>query len=492
MQPVELPSLTSAPPKPAELLQRVPLQHVDGHVGVVADIEAGLFGVGREVHRYRRSRQAVCAYRHELFLHEAALARVAGRVAALLAKSRIAAIEHLHAVVAAIADIEQAVFGDLHAVYRRAEKRRSHVALVEIVHPDPRRGRGFVIDRVVAVGAEMPDVLPCRGIDDDDAAIAVAVRHVHAVGHRIDGDVRRQIEQRRSVLAAVLVIAVGPFGAVTADHHHELSVLGEFQDHAVGAVVRRPGRTVRIRVAAVPAKIDEAVVVDEDAVLAGRPDAAVFHPALPGIGRTAPRAQQLARRIELHDRRRGHAAVAENAVRPRESHHVDGLSVLVLVRRIGQRRFVVGQRARPLIDPDVIIGRHIEAAHLSDDPVIRQLLRPARVGDEARRLRRGRNAVDAGALGEPVQNAGRGERCAIGFRCLCLARRRDTGADDGSNNSKQFRSHFIALTKRRLHVVRRQSESADLILCVADRSRPKRALSRSHNRPACPPLSSRR
>src|SRR6267378_2328087 len=48
--------------------------------------------------------------------------------------------------------------------------------------------------------------------------------------------------------------------------------------------------------------------------------------------------------------------------------------------------------------------RHIEAAHLSDDPVIRQFLRPARVGDEARCLRRGRNGVDAGALGEPLQN----------------------------------------------------------------------------------------
>ena len=220
----------------------------------------------------------------------------------------------------------------------------------------------------------MPDVLPCRGIDDHHAAIAVAIRHIHAVGRRIDGDVRRQIEQRRAVLAAVLVVAVGSFGAVTADHHHELPVLGEFQDHAVGAVVRRPRRTVRIGVPAVAAKIDEAVVVDEDAVLAGRPDATVFHPALPRIGRTAPGAQQLARRIELHDRRRGHAAIAKNAVGPRETQHVNGLSVLVLVRGIGQRRFVVGQRARPLVDPDVIIGRDVEAAHLSDDPVVGQLL----------------------------------------------------------------------------------------------------------------------
>src|SRR4029077_4383805 len=117
-----------------------------------------------------------------------------------------------------------------------------------------------------------------------------------------------------------------------------------------------------------------AVVVDEKAVLAGRPDAAVFHPALPRIGRTAPGAQPPARRAELPDRRRRYAAVAKHAVGPWEAQHVHGLAILALVRGLAQRRFVVGQRARPLVDPDVIVGRDVEAAHLSDDPVVRRFL----------------------------------------------------------------------------------------------------------------------
>src|SRR5436309_6345350 len=83
VQPVELASLAPAPPDPAELFERVALQHVDRHVGVVADVEAGLFRVGREVHRHRRSRQAVGVDRDELLFHEAAPARLARRIAAL-------------------------------------------------------------------------------------------------------------------------------------------------------------------------------------------------------------------------------------------------------------------------------------------------------------------------------------------------------------------------------------------------------------------------
>src|ERR1700681_3342869 len=57
VQPVELAGLTPAPPEPAELLKIAPVEDVNRHVGVVADIETGLVGVGREVHRDRRARQ---------------------------------------------------------------------------------------------------------------------------------------------------------------------------------------------------------------------------------------------------------------------------------------------------------------------------------------------------------------------------------------------------------------------------------------------------
>src|SRR5439155_17541233 len=110
--------------------------------------------------------------------------------------------------------------------------------------------------------------------------IAVPVRHIHSIGGWIYCDVGRQIEQGCAVTAAVLVIAVWSLCPWAADHHHKLAVLGELQDHAVGAVVRRPGGAVWIAIGAVAAEINKAVVVDEDAVFAGRPHAPFRHLAL--------------------------------------------------------------------------------------------------------------------------------------------------------------------------------------------------------------------
>ena len=78
----------------------------------------------------------------------------------------------------------------------------------------------------------------------------------------------------------------------------------------------------------------------------------------------------------------------------------------------------------------MIVGRDVEAANLADDPVVGQLLRPARVGDESRHLRCRRHAVDAAALGEPFQDAGLGERGTIGFRRLGVAGYRDQRSED--------------------------------------------------------------
>src|SRR5215831_2413631 len=109
VQPMELAGFASAASDSAELLQRVALEDVDRHVGVVADVEARLRRVGREIHRHRGSRQAVGLHRDELFLHEAALAGGAARIRAWLAEVGIAAVEDLHAIVAAVADVNQAV-----------------------------------------------------------------------------------------------------------------------------------------------------------------------------------------------------------------------------------------------------------------------------------------------------------------------------------------------------------------------------------------------
>ena len=288
----------------------------------------------------------------------------------------------------------------------------------------------------------MTDVLAGGGIDDDHAAIAVAVGHIHAVGRWIDRDVGRQKEQRRAVAAAILVVAVGAFGR-TADHHHELAVLGELQDHPVGAGGRRPRRAVRLAVAAVAADIDEAVVVDEDAVLAGRPDAAVLHLALAGIGRAAPGPQQLAVGVELHHRRRRQTAVAQHAIGTRITEHVHGPAVRRLVSGRCQRRLVVRQAARPLVDPDVIVRRDVETANLTDDPVVGQLLRPPGVGDEARHLRSRRTSVDAGALGQPLEYAGLGQRRGIGLRCLGMARPGDKRTEHHAEHGEQSQPHCI-------------------------------------------------
>src|SRR5690606_40604374 len=57
-----------------------------------------------------------------------------------------------------------------------------------------------------SVGAPMPQVLPRLAIEDDHAAVAVAVRDEHLVGLRVHPDARGAAEQRRVVAAARLVV----------------------------------------------------------------------------------------------------------------------------------------------------------------------------------------------------------------------------------------------------------------------------------------------
>ena len=59
--------------------------------------------------------------------------------------------------------------------------------------------------RALAVRAPVPQVLPGRAVEDDDAAVAVAVGDEHLVVGRIDPDLRRASHQRRVVAAAGLV-----------------------------------------------------------------------------------------------------------------------------------------------------------------------------------------------------------------------------------------------------------------------------------------------
>src|SRR6185312_6494794 len=213
--------------------------------------------------------------------------------------------EDLDTVIAAVADIDPAVIGDLHAVYRIAKEHRLCAPRRKSVGPAPRRlGRG-VVNRVVSIGAEVADIFSGGGVGDHDAAVAVAVGHIEPVGRRVHDDVGRLVEDRRAVDAAVLVVAVECVGRA-ADAHLEIPVHVELQDEAVGAqLVGGPGRArpgagrlgaaFLRRLAAiggVTADPDIVVGIDIDAVLVARPDAAVggaamiFHPA--GIGGPAP------------------------------------------------------------------------------------------------------------------------------------------------------------------------------------------------------------
>src|SRR5438046_6558567 len=145
--------------------------------------------------------------------------------------------------------------------------------------------------------------------------------------------------------------------------------------------------------------------------------------------------------MECHDRRRRQAAIPGRSVWTRKPHRVDGFSVLRFMGRRSQCRLVAGQRARSLVDPDVVVWRDIQASDLSDDPVVGKLLGPAGVSDEARHFSGRRHTVHAGPLGKPLQNAGRSKRLIVGLRCLGLACLGYKHSQQHSTNGKQFQIH---------------------------------------------------
>src|SRR5262249_29652357 len=158
-------------------------------------------------------------------------------------------LEHLDAIVGAVADIDKAVAADLGAVHGIAEllgDRRGGIVLARL---------GVV--GLAAVGPPVALVGERVGVEHDDAAIAVAVGDVDLVGRLVDLDIGGLAEQGRVVAAAGR--------RDLADLAHELAGARELQHRAVG-----------IGVAAHP---DEALAVGEDAVLAADPGVAVARAA---------------------------------------------------------------------------------------------------------------------------------------------------------------------------------------------------------------------
>ena len=94
--------------------------------------------------------------------------------------------EDLVARIAAVADVEQPVLGEAHAVHRVGELLRGCCGGVV--------GRLLVVIRLLAVGAPVALVGPGLGIEHGDAAVAIAVGNVDLLGDGIDRDVGRLAE----------------------------------------------------------------------------------------------------------------------------------------------------------------------------------------------------------------------------------------------------------------------------------------------------------
>jgi len=312
---VELAGLAPAVAEVGELFQRLAQHDADLCIAAVGEKDIGLLRVLRERDVPHRT-LAEAALREEGFLDELAVRT-----------------EHLQPVVHAVADVQQAIVGEIGAVHRVAEllgRRRVRIVAAEI---------GVV--RPIAVCAPIALHLAGIGVEHGHALVAVAVGDVGFVRFRIDPDLRHPAEIIRIVAAFV--------PAETADLQQEFSVLGEFQDVGVFCPV-----------AADP---DVALVVDENPVVRLRP--------LVTRAGSAPVPQQIALLVELEHRRRRTAALAGGRVQLRALLH------------IGK-----GRRAA-MNDPDVVLVVRPHAYGHAEQPMIRQGLRPQRIDFENRRLDRG-------------------------------------------------------------------------------------------------------
>ncbi len=178
-------------------------------------------------------------------------------------------------------------------------------------------------------------VFACSRIKHDDTLIPVAVRNVKLVGRVVHEQVCRLVNVYRVDVAAAC--------PTLADLHDELAVVGELQNHVVGATVRSHARP-----AAVAADPYESLPIDPDAVLALGPVVAV--------ARAAPALDQCSVAIELEHWGRGTVPL------------------------------FLGDGAWPVQHPDMPVRRGRDRRDLAEHPVIRHV-RPAGIDAKGRRAR---------------------------------------------------------------------------------------------------------
>src|SRR5204862_5563186 len=212
-----------------------------------------------------------------------------------------------------------------------------------------------VVVRLVAVRAPVPLVSARRRVEHDDAMVEVAVSDEQLV--------RLAVYEQARGPAEILAIAAARILAGVPDLQDEPARARELQN-----------LVVFLRAAGEPYVV---VGVDEDAVLGPEP--------LVSRARTAPGLQEFAIRRELEHRRRRKAA---------------------LRLRWRERRGPLGFRDAPraLEHPDVVVGVDGDTANGAGDPVVRQQLRPERIGLELRpgrapalRMTRARRDADQNA-----------------------------------------------------------------------------------------------
>jgi hypothetical protein len=81
------------------------------------------------------------------------------------------------------------------------------------------------------------------------------------------------------------------------------------------------------------------------------------------------------------------------AVRRELDHRRRGLAAAAARRVEGGAFLVVGEGARPLDDPDMVLRIHRHPGHLAQDPVVGQRLRPERIDLEVGRSFAGKGAA---------------------------------------------------------------------------------------------------
>ena len=248
MNAVKLARLASAVSEAGQYLQRVAENYVHLLVASIRKVDVFLPRILRERNVPDRSISQRSS-RDELFFHKGAVR-----------------VEYLNSVIGSITDIQETVDRELGAVHRISKLlggRRIRIVASEI---------GIV--RLVAVSAPIPFELAGIGVNHSHAFVQIAVRDVCLICFRVDKNLGNATEVLRVIAAARL--------AGVAELSDELAVLRELQHLGI--------------VRAVSADPHVAFVVDRDAVIRFGP--------LVALSRTAPVADQVARLIELENRRR--------------------------------------------------------------------------------------------------------------------------------------------------------------------------------------------